>query len=115
IGGGLLPCIAGMMCKIVPFLTWMRAYGPRVGRGPTPAASALTSPRLERWGLGLQLAAILPLLAGAWLLDERWLRAGAWMLAVGVGLFLADMAGVLKHLRTPAVAPAAAPKPASNL
>ena len=115
IGGGLLPCIAGMMCKIVPFLTWMRAYGPRVGRGPTPAASALTSPRLERWGLGLQLAAILPLLAGAWLLDERWLRAGAWMLAVGVGFFLADMAGVLKHLRTPAVAPAAAPKLASNL
>ena len=39
--GGLLPCLAGMMCKIVPFLTWMRAYGPRVGRGPTPAASTL--------------------------------------------------------------------------
>jgi hypothetical protein len=25
LAGGLLPCIAGMMCKVVPFLTWMRA------------------------------------------------------------------------------------------
>jgi hypothetical protein len=98
IAGGLLPCIAGMLCKIVPFLTWMRAYGPRVGRGPTPAAGALTHPRLEAWGLGLQHAAVLPLLVGAWTLQDIWLRVGTTMLAAGVALFTADMVGVLKHL-----------------
>jgi hypothetical protein len=99
--GGLLPCIAGMMCKIVPFLTWMRAYGPKVGRGPTPPASALTRPRLERSGFGLQFAALVLLIAGAWTLNEPLLHAGAWLLAVGVVLLLADMAGVLKHLWWP--------------
>lgn len=105
--GGLLPCIAGMMCKIVPFLTWMRAYGPRVGRGLTPAAGALTHPQLERWGLGLQFVAVGPLLAGTWLLSEPWMRIGAWLLVVGVTLFVADMLGVLHHLRaTPTTASA---------
>jgi hypothetical protein len=99
IGGGLLPCIAGMMCKIVPFLTWMRAYGPRVGRGPTPSAGALTHPRIERWGLGLQLAAVAPLLVGTWRLSEPWLVVGGWTLAAGVALFVTDMLGVMRHLR----------------
>ncbi len=95
---GLLPCVAGMMCKIVPFLTWMRAYGPRVGRGTTPAASALSHPRIERWGLTLQSVAVVPLVLGAWNLNTPTLRVGAVILAVGVGLFVADMLGVLKHL-----------------
>ncbi len=99
--GGLLPCIAGMMCKVVPFLTWMRAYGPQVGRGPTPPATALTRPRLERWAFRLQLAALAPLVAGAWILSEPLLRAGASVLAIGVGLLLADLLGVLKHLWWP--------------
>lgn len=107
--GGLLPCIAGMMCKVVPFLTWMRAYGPRVGRGPTPAATSLTRPRLETWGLGLQQLAVLPLLVGTWKLDENWLRAGAAVLAVGVALLVADLLGVLKHLWIQPALPAAAP------
>jgi hypothetical protein len=100
VAGGLLPCIAGMLCKIVPFLTWMRAYGPRVGRCPTPSAGSLTHPRLERWSLYLQLAAVPPLLAGAWLLNPPLLRTGAWLLAAGVTLFLANMLRILNHLRT---------------
>ncbi len=96
--GGLLPCVAGMMCKVVPFLTWMRAYGPRVGRGPTPPAHALTHPSIERWGLALQQVAVVPLLTGAWTLHSLWLRLGVWLLAVGVALFVVDMLGVLKHL-----------------
>jgi len=99
---GLLPCIAGMMCKVVPFLTWMRAYGPRVGRVPTPPAHSLTHPQLERWGLALQMGAVAPLLVGAWTLNNLWLRLGAIVLAVGVMLFIADMLGVLKHLWFPA-------------
>ncbi len=115
VAGGLLPCIAGMMCKIVPFLTWMRAYGPRVGRGPTVSARALTRPRIEQWGLGLQSAAVLPLLVGAWTSSGPWLHAGAWLLAAGVALFVADMAGVLRHLwiaRETAATPAGKPEAA---
>ncbi len=114
--GGLLPCVAGMMCKVVPFLTWMRAYGPRVGRGPTPPAHALTHPRIERWALAAQHLSVVPLLIGAWTLNDLWLRLGAWMLAVGVVLFVGDMLGVLKHLwvQPPlASAPALKPKPIS--
>lgn len=110
--GGLLPVFAGMLCKIVPFLTWMRAYGPKVGRVPTPAAGALTNARLESWGLGLQSAAILPLAAGAWFLNQPLLCAGAWLLAVGVALFLFDMIAVLKHLWRPiTISAPAASKP----
>ncbi len=107
--GGLMPCIAGMMCKVVPFLTWMRVYGPLVGRRPTPPAHSLTHPRLEYWGLGLQQFAVLPLLVGAWWSSQLWLHLGAWLLAVGVVLFLADMVGVMKHLWLPATAPAPGP------
>jgi len=95
---GLLPCVTGMMCKVVPFLTWMRAYGPLVGRFRTPPAHSLTRPWLERWGLALQQLAVIPLLLGAWRLDLAWSQWGAWLLAAGVLLFLTDMLGILKHL-----------------
>lgn len=112
--GGLLPCIAGMMCKIVPFLTWMRAYGPKVGRGPTPSASKLASPRMERWGLALQGIAVAPLLVGVWLLSSLWLTVGVWILAVGVVLFTADMLGVMRHLWAPLI-PMTEPKTNKSL
>jgi hypothetical protein len=88
----------------------MRAYGPHVGRRPTPPASALTRPRLERWSFALQGIAIVPLLVGTWTLNESWLRAGTGLLAAGVGLFVADMIGVLWHLR-PATAASSAATP----
>jgi hypothetical protein len=107
--GGLLPTFLGILCKIIPFLTWMRAYGPKVGRGPTPAASALTHPALERWAFRILAIALVPLVAGAWLLNAAWLTAGAWLLGLAIGLFLSDMLGVLSHLRAKdaAVSPAA--------
>lgn len=101
--GGLLPCIAGMMCKIVPFLTWMRAYGPHVGRGRTPSAGALTLPRIERLGLALLAVAVVPLLVGAWTLSDVWIKAGIGTLAAGVALFTADMLGVMRHLWRPQI------------
>jgi hypothetical protein len=97
----LLPVVAGMMCKIVPFLTWMRAYGPKIGRGPTPAAGALTRPGLEKAAFAMQGAAVVPLVTGAWILSAPLLHFGACLLAIGVALFLADMLGVLKHLWWP--------------
>lgn len=107
--GGLLPCVAGMMCKVVPFLTWMRAYGPKVGRGYAPPAHSLTRPRVERLGLALQQGSVLLLLAGVWRMDDFWLHAGVWVLAAGVVLFLYDMFCVLKHLWAPATAPTVNP------
>ena len=96
--GGLLPVIAGMLCKIVPFLTWMRAYGPKVGRVPTPAAGALTRPHLETWAFRLHCAAMPLLILGVWNESLPLLQIGAWTIATGIALFLWDMAGVLKHL-----------------
>jgi hypothetical protein len=110
--GGLLPLFMGMMCKIVPFLTWMLAYGPKVGRMPTPAAGALTNPQLERWAFVLQITSLAPLIAGAWALNARLLATGALLLAAGVSLFLANMVGVLRHLWQPAIAVTPAAKPA---
>lgn len=104
--GGLLPLIAGMMSKIVPFLTWMRAYGPKVGREPTPAAGALSSPRLESPGFLLQALAPGPLVVGVWIQDSLLLGVGAWLLGAGVALYLASLLGVLRHLwRSAAVVP----------
>src|SRR6266542_3749282 len=36
LGGWASLTIVGMMLKIVPFLVWYRAYGPRAGRAPVP-------------------------------------------------------------------------------
>jgi hypothetical protein len=104
VAGGLLPAVTGMLCKIIPFLTWMRAYGPKVGHSPTPPASSLIHPGLERWALIAQAAALAPLLAGSWLSNEWLLCAGAWLLAGGVALFLGAMASVLSHLWHPSAA-----------
>lgn len=99
--GALLPLIAGMMCKIVPFLTWMRAYGPHVGRRPTPSATTLSLPALARCGFLLQLTAVAPLAAGAWLSHAGILSAGTWLLAAGNACFVTDMLRVFRHLRWP--------------
>lgn len=101
--GGLLPAFAGMMCKIVPFLTWMRAYGPKVGRIPTPAATALVAPRIQSWGLALQGIAVVPLAFGAWSLTPTIVAAGMAVFSLGVALFAYDMVGVLRHIWRPVV------------
>jgi len=108
--GGLLPVFAGMLCKIVPFLTWMRAYGPRVGRMRTPTANALANVHVEAWALGLQNVAVVPLVVGVWCGDAIALKVGAWCLAVGVALQLANLLSVFRHLWFP-VTGTVAPKP----
>ncbi len=111
LGAALLPAVAGMMGKIVPFLTWMRAYGPKVGRQPTPPATALSNPRLETWALTLQSVAMIPLVAGAWTLSVPLAQAGGVVLAIGAGLFIANLGLVVKHLWRPVNLPAATKKP----
>ncbi|MFH1500222.1 MAG: hypothetical protein ABII82_20650 [Verrucomicrobiota bacterium] len=99
IAGALGLCVSGMLCKIVPFLVWMRAYGPKVGRQPVPIATELSSKPLERlWliahlaGAGLLIAAIL---GGA----PSAVIAGAWTLLGATLVFLVNIARILAHLR----------------
>ncbi len=108
--GALLPVIAGMMNKIVPFLTWMRAYGPKVGRTPTPPATSLSHARLEFWAMTTQGIAVLPLVIGAWTLNGAMLRVGGILLALGTGAFLANMGRILSHLWRP-ISVSSAPVP----
>jgi len=101
--GGVLAAVEGMLCKIVPFLVWMRVYGPRVGRQPTPAAAALGSPRCERAWVVLHAAGALLLAAGAAAGETRLLAAGAWALAAGQISLGASLAQVARHLWRPMI------------
>ncbi|HEX2862339.1 MAG TPA: hypothetical protein VHN79_11895 [Lacunisphaera sp.] len=109
--GGLLPCFLGMLGKIVPFLTWMRAYGPHVGRRPTPAASTLGLPRWEAVGLGLPCASLPPLCVGTWTASGPWLSLGTSLLAAGVACFLTHQLWVLRHLWLARALPLPGPTP----
>jgi hypothetical protein len=98
IAGALALMVMGMLCKIIPFLVWMRAYGPRVGRQPVPAAHTLGHPVWERVWLGLQGGGVALLAAGAWSGAEAAVRTGAWLLAGGVLLFLCNALRIVAHL-----------------
>jgi hypothetical protein len=112
IDGGVGLAVLGMLCKIIPFLVWMRTYGPRIGRQPVPVATSLASRPLERTWLILHVAA-LPMLIAAILLDSHALAAGgAWLLAVAIGAFLGNAFRVFRHTwhpQSPAAPPPAVP------
>jgi hypothetical protein len=99
---GLGASVLGMLSKIVPFLVWMRAYGPRVGRMPVPAATSLGEPRLQSLWLAAHLAAF-ALLAAARAVDTtpQLAVAGTWVLLVAVAIFVSDTVRTLDHLRRP--------------
>ncbi len=99
IAGALALMVMGMLCKIIPFLVWMRAYGPRVGRQPVPPAHTLGHPVWERVWLGLHPGGVAVLAAGAGSGSEAAVRAGAWLLAGGVILFLCSALRIVAHLR----------------
>lgn len=92
IPGALSLMVLGMLCKIVPFLVWMRAYGPKVGKQPVPIATALASRSLEYAWLALHLIGLGLLVAGLSI-------AGGVTLAIATAFFLANMLRVLVHLR----------------
>lgn len=111
--GALSLAIMGMLAKIIPFLVWMRTYGPRIGRTPVPSATSLPSRPLERTWLALHLTA-LPLLAAAPLAESQLLAAiGAWLLALGVVSFLANAIRIAAHTWWPQAGAAPAIPPLS--
>ncbi len=98
VGGGLSLCVLGMLCKILPFLVWMKAYGPRVGREPVPVATALASRKLEYSWLVAHVGGI-ALLAGGLLAEAVTATLlGGVVLVAGVACYLASAARVAAHL-----------------
>lgn len=92
IPGALSLVVLGMLCKIMPFLVWMRAYAPKVGKQTVPIATALASRRLEFAWLTAHVAGLALLVVGQ-------TRLGGIVLAIGAACFFANTARVLLHLR----------------
>lgn len=109
--GGVLAVVQGMLCKIIPFLVWMRVYGPRVGRHRTPAASALGRPLAERLWLVAHTVATLLLATGALLAHTPVLAAGAVVFALGQTSFAFSLVTAAAHLARPVIPPLPAPLP----
>lgn len=96
--GALSLMVLGMLCKIVPFLVWMRAYGPLVGKQPVPLATELSSKPLERVWAAAHLSALVLLVAACATATPVLAGLGAWTLAGGGLIFLINIARVLMHL-----------------
>jgi hypothetical protein len=111
IAGALSLMVMGMLCKIVPFLVWMKVYGPQAGRRPVPLAGSLGSRTLETGWLWLHGTALATLVAGV--VSERAAVAtwGGAALAAAMALFLADMLRVFSHLLRPRAGVAAPLRP----
>jgi hypothetical protein len=110
--GGLAPMVLGMLCKIVPFLVWLRVYAPLIGRRRTPPATGLATPSLERAWLLLHGIGLGGLAAGVLAGNDLLLRLGAWVFLVGIGSLLINFGIVLSHLwhaREPCIPLAAQP------
>jgi hypothetical protein len=99
--------IAGMMLKIVPFLVWYRAYGPRAGREPVPSLPDLGWPAGERLAWTLLTAGCAALPGALWLGEADWIRAAGILVAAGALAFAAALGRVLHHLMPGARRPAA--------
>lgn len=99
--GALSFMILGMLCKIVPFLVWMKTYGPLAGRRKVPLATALGSRTLENCWMALHAAALLTLIVAILVGSPGLLAIGSAMLAVAILVFITNVVRVLCHLGEP--------------
>ncbi len=107
--GALGFMISGMLCKIIPFLVWMKVYGPRAGREPVPQATALGSRRLEQAWIVTHAIALAVVLTAGLAQSPDLARMGASLLAVSAFIFLCNVARILRHLLRPDAPVTAAP------
>jgi len=114
VAGALSFMILGLLCKIVPFLVWMKSYGPRAGRQPVPLATTLGARSLEQAWLATHVAALLLLLGGILANAPGPMAFGSVLLALAAMLFLANIARILAHLATPPTPASAAPHRAAS-
>lgn len=114
--GALGFMILGMLCKIVPFLVWMKVYGPRAGRQPVPQATALGSRALEHVWIAAHVVAVFVVLVAILSGAQSVAGVGAALLAVSAALFLFNIARILRHLLRPqSTQPTAVPAAAHGL
>lgn len=110
LGGWASLTIAGMLLKIVPFLVWYRAYGPRAGREPVPTLPELGWPAGERVAWALLTLGCVALAFALWLADAAAIRAAGLVVAAGAVALAVTLGRLLQHL-LPRRAPAVAPRP----
>jgi hypothetical protein len=84
--------IVGMYQKIVPFLTWLNRFSPRVGQPGVPRIAELTSPAVGWTALGLVTGGVALLACGVAGGAGSVARAGALGFAAGTALQLGQHA-----------------------
>lgn len=99
--GGVLMAVEGMLCKIVPFLVWMRVYGPQVGRRPVPQATTLGIARCEHAWLFLHAASVVLLGIGVAFEQSIVVGVGAVGFAIGHASLTASLCAAGKHCLAP--------------
>jgi hypothetical protein len=115
LGGWVSLTIAGMLLKIVPFLTWHRSYARLAGRRPVPVLAELSWPAAEAVayvGLSLGVATLAAAVAAGSVVG---IRAATMLIALGALALGLALARVLSHLAVhPAEAPAVVPAAAAD-
>lgn len=114
IAGALSFMILGMLCKIIPFLVWMKVYGPRAGRQPVPQATALGSHGLEQAWIATHGIALVVVLVAVCTRSHSLAVMGAALLAVAALIFLSNVARILRHLLRPGTPVTAIPRATPN-
>ena len=112
VGGWISLSIVGMLLKIVPFLVWHRAYGPRVGRAPVPLLGGLGWPRVERAAYALLVPGLLGLAMAVGVGESAWIRWAGITVAAGALAFAVAVARVVAHALPGLHRDRAAPAPA---
>jgi hypothetical protein len=93
--GWLVLMIVGVYYRILPFLTWLHVFGPRMGEPDLPTVADLTRPAGGWISLGCLVSGLLVLAPAVALGAASTARAGAVAFALGVGLVLAQAARIL--------------------
>jgi hypothetical protein len=100
LGGWVSLTIVGMMLKIVPFLVWYRAYGPRVGRQPVPTLAELGWPTVEGVAYVLLTTGLIALAIATIGGAAAAITGAGVLVATGALAFGLVLVRVLRHLRS---------------
>jgi hypothetical protein len=92
--GGIVQYVCGFFYKIVPLLAWTARFRGRMGKGPVPTVAQLYSARVAYCQLGIMTVAVLLLAGGIGAGAAHVTRCGAVLFALGVVLFMSQIARV---------------------